>query len=313
MSVRGLGGSGIGGGGAISRSGGIARRRTVERVAVGLCVLALVLALAPLVSILYTAASSGASKLTWTFLSQPAAGSPYVGSEGGVLNGLTGTAILLFLGGLVAVPVGVVSGLYLADFGHARLGGLIRALGDTLLGVPSVIWGLFGFAFFASLSSPIGFHWSRSALAGGVVLGLIMTPIVARVTELSVRDVPASFREASLALGATRWATTRRIGLRVALPGILTGVLLALTNAIGQTVAILLTNGYTNFMPRWPLSGPAASVTDMGSLIYLYLYQAGTALQAPAEAAVVVLLGMVLTLSLLSRALNALGRRTYGG
>lgn len=296
-----------------SGRGGIARRRRVERIAIGVCVLALVLALAPLMSILYSAVSSGASKLNWTFLSQPAAGSPYVGSEGGVLNGLTGTAILLFLGGLVAVPVGVISGLYLADFGHARLGSFIRTLGDTLLGVPSVVWGLFGFALFANPISPIGLHWSRSALAGGAVLGLIMTPIVARVTELSVRNVPMAFREASLALGATRWATTRRIGLRVALPGILTGVLLALTNAIGQTVAILLANGYTNFMPRWPLSGPSGSVTDMGSLIYLYLYQAGTALAAPAEAAVVVLLGMVLTLSLLSRALYALGRRTYGG
>ncbi len=301
------------GGRPVSRRGGIARRRGVERIAVGVCVIALALALAPLVSILYSAISSGASKLNWTFLSQTAAGSPYVGSEGGVLNGLTGTAILLFLGGLVAVPVGVVSGLYLADFGHARLGGFIRTVGDTLLGVPSVVWGLFGFAFFANPISPIGLHWSRSALAGGAVLGLIMAPIVARVTELSVRAAPAAFREASLALGATRWTTTRRISLRVALPGILTGVLLALTNAIGQTVAILLTNGYSNFMPRWPLTGPSSSVTDMGSLIYLDLYQAGTALAAPAEAAVVVLLGMVLTLSLLSRALYALGRRTYGG
>ncbi len=301
------------GGSARRGRGGIARRRLVERVAVGVCVLALALALAPLAHILYTAVSIGGAKLTWTFLSQPALGSPYPGSEGGVLNGLAGTAILLFLGGLVAVPVGVVSGLYLADFGDARLGGFIRTLGDTLLGVPSVIWGLFGFVLFADPSSPIGLHWSRSALAGGAVLGLIMTPIVARVTELSVRDVPLAFREASLALGATRWATTRRIGLRVALPGILTGVLLALTNAIGQTVAILLANGYTNFLPHWPLWGANTSVTDMGSLIYIYLYQPGTALAAPAEAAVVVLLGLVLALSLLSRALNALGRRTYGG
>lgn len=293
------------------RGNGVARRRLVERVAVCVCALALLVALLPLAHILYTAVAIGGGKLSWAFFSQPAAGSPYIGSEGGVLNGLLGTLILLFLGGLVAVPFGVVAGLYLADFGDGRLGFLVRTLGDTLLGVPSIIWGLFGFLLFNNLVSPVGTHWGFSALPGGAILGLIMAPIVARVTELSLRDVPLSYREASLALGATRWATMRRIGLRVARPGILAGVLLALTNAIGQTVAILLTNGYTPAMPHWPLWGPNGNVTDLGSMIYTYLSQPSPTLKPPAEAAVVVLLALVLALSLLSRALTALGRRNY--
>lgn len=289
----------------------LGRRKLTERAAVLMCTLALVLALAPLAHVLYTAIAIGGQKLSWTFLSRPAGGVPFVGTQGGVLNGLAGTMILLFLGGLVAVPLGITTGIYLADFGDGRLGAFIRTVGDTLLGVPSVVWGLFGYLLFSNLVSPIGFHWSRSALAGGATLGLLMAPIVARVTELSIRDVPRAFHEASLALGATRWATMRRVGLRVARPGIVTGVLLALTNAIGQTVALLLTNGYSSFMPKWPPWGPVGSVTDLGSLIYLYLGQPTPLLHAPAEAAVVVLLGLVLALSVLSRLLTARGRRMY--
>jgi phosphate transport system permease protein len=289
----------------------LARRKAVERVAVGLCLLALAVALLPLVHILYTAISIGGAKLTWTFLSQPAAGSPYIGTEGGVLNALAGTVILLTLGGLLAVPIGVIAGVYLAEFGDGRLGALIRILGDTLLGVPSVVWGLFGWLFIANPVSPFGLRWHFSALSGGVTLGLIMTPIVARVTELSLRDVPLAFREASLAVGATRWATMRRISLPVARPVVATGVLLAVTNALGQTVALLFTNGYTTYMPHWPLWGRNNNVTDLASAIYLYLSQPSQALQPPAEAAVCVLLGLVLVLSLLSRALIAVGRRYY--
>jgi phosphate transport system permease protein len=294
------------------RDSRVFRRLLTERIGVGLCVLALALALLPLLDILYVAVQIGGSKLSWTFLSQPASGLPYTGSSGGVLNGLTGTAILLFLGGLLAVPFGVVSGMYLADFGGGLLGATIRSLGDTLLGVPSVIWGLFGYLVFASPVSSFGLHWNLSALAGGTVLGMIMTPIIARVTELSLRDVPPGFREASLALGATTWITTRRISLRVARPGIVTGVLLALTNAVGQTVAILFTNSYTPFMPHWPIVGQNNNVTDMGSLIYVYLSQPTPTLQAPAEAAVVVLLGFVLFMSLLSRAIVRFGVRSIG-
>lgn len=292
-------------------SRGLTRRKLVERVAVAVCTLAVGVALLPLVHVVYTAVAIGGSKLSWTFFSQPAGGLPYIGTRGGVLNGLAGTAILLFIGGLVAVPFGVTAGIYLAEFGDGWLGGVIRTLGDTLLGVPSVVWGLFGYLVFTSPVAAIGLHWNLSALSGGAVLGLVMAPIVARVTELSLRDVPLAFREASLALGATRWATMRRIGLRVARPGIATGVLLALTNAIGQTVALLFTNGYTRYMPQWPLWGQNGNVTDLGSLIYVYLNQPTPLLQPPAEAAVVVLLGLVLALSLLSRALGALGRRTY--
>ncbi len=297
---------------AVTARARIARRRLVQRVAVGVCILALLVALAPLTHILYTAVTLGWSKLSPAFFTTPAGGYPYIGTSGGVLNGLVGTAILLFMGSLIAIPVGVVAGVYLTDFGNGRVGAIIRSFSDTLLGVPSVIWGLFGFIFIASTVSSFGLHWDHSALAGGATIGLVMTPIIARVTELSLRDVPLPMREASLALGATRWATMRRISVRVAFPGILTGVLLALTNAIGQTVALLLTNGYTPDMPHQQLVGQYGNVTDLGSLIYVYVSQPSPLYQAPAEATVVVLLALVLVLSMLSRGLVALGRRSYG-
>ena len=204
--------------------GNLRRRIITERVAVAVCGAALLLALLPLAHILYTALSIGAGKLTWTFFSQAASGLPYTGSEGGVLNALTGTSVLLFLGSVLAVPLGVVGGMYLADFGNNRLGELVRTLGDTLVGVPSVIWGLFGFQLVASTVSAFGLHWNVSALAGGVILGLIMTPIIARVTELSLRDVPHGFVEASLALGATRWTRCGASACAWRCPGIPTGV-----------------------------------------------------------------------------------------
>jgi phosphate transport system permease protein len=289
------------------------RRRLVERVAVALCAAALLLALLPLLHVVYTALSIGGSKLSWSFISEPASGLPYIGSEGGILNALVGTIILLFLGSLLAVPLGVISGVYLMDFGGGSVGGLVRTVADTLLSVPSLIWGLFGFLFLSSTVTSFGLHWNFSVLAGGVILGLIMLPIIARVTELSLADVPNAYREASLALGATRWYTMRRISLRVAQPGIVSGVLLALTNALGQTVALLLVNGYSLTMPRWPpqLTGQGASVGDMASLIYVYLEQPAPVLQAPAEAAAVILLLLVLAVSLISRGVIALGRKSY--
>ena len=287
----------------------LVRRKLTERIAVVLSGLALALALLPLFHILYTALSIGSGALSWSFFSESARGLPYVGTEGGVLNGIAGTAILLFLGGLIAVPFGVLVGLYLADFGDGPVGHFIRAVDDVLIGVPSVIWGLFGYLFLANIAGSYGLHLGFSGLAGGIILGLIMLPLVAGVTELSLREVPRAFREASLALGATRWHTTRRISLRVARPGIATGVLLALTNALGQTVALLLTNGYTYFMPHLPLWGQANNVTDLGSMIYVYLSQPSPKLQPPAEAAIVVLMAFVLLMSILARTLSGLGRR----
>jgi ABC-type phosphate transport system permease subunit len=166
----------------------------------------------------------------------------------------------------------------------------------------------------ANTASPFGLHWNLCALAGGVVLGLVMTPIIARVTELSLGEVPHAFREASLALGATRWQTMWRVRLKVARPGVVTGMLLAITNALGQTVALLLTNGYSLTMPHWPpqLVGQGNSLGDVSSSIYVYLEQPTPLLQAPAEAAAIILLLLVFALSALSRLLLVFGGRTYG-
>ena len=289
----------------------LARRRMVERVAVGLCWLALLVAFLPLAHILYTAISIGGAKLTWTFISQPAGGLPYIGSEGGILNGLVGTMLLLFLGSVLAIPFGVAGGMYLIEFGTGQLGRgdphHRRYSAERSLGHLGPLW-LFAACQYGEL---VRLAVEPLRPGGRPILGLIMTPIIARVTELSLGDVPIVLREASLALGATRWHTMRRIGLRVARPGIVTGVLLALTNALGQTVALLLTNGYSLTMPHWPpsLIGQGTGLGDMGSLIYVYLEQPTPTLQAPAEAAAVVLLLLVLAISVLSRSLVALGGR----
>ncbi len=174
-------------------------------------------------------------------LDSPRAG----GREGGIFPTIVGTLALTVVGLAVAAPLGVGGAIFLAEYvGKGPIGKLIRLGTEWLAAIPSILFGLFGFILFVVF---LGFGWS--ILSGGLTLACMILPTIVRTTEESIRAVPQSYREASLALGTTKWQTVRRVVLKCAAPGILTGIILGVGRAAGETAAIMLTAGTVLRLP----------------------------------------------------------------
>ncbi|HUN66374.1 MAG TPA: phosphate ABC transporter permease PstA [Bacteroidota bacterium] len=199
----------------------------------GLCFLSAAAAIVPLIMISYYTLSKGIGTLNLDFFIRMP--KPVGESGGGMANAIAGSGILLGIGGLIGLPVGIMAGIYLAEYGDNPFGSAVRFLTDVLSGVPSIVIGVVAYIL---VVLPMK-HFS--ALAGGVALGLLMIPVVTRTTEEMLRLVPVSYREAALALGVQRWKATLRIVLPSALTGITTGILLALARAAGETAPLLFT------------------------------------------------------------------------
>jgi phosphate transport system permease protein len=192
-----------------------------------------VLVVTPLVLVFYHLIREGFTSINWAFFTQLQKPVGEVG--GGMANAIAGTFILLAQAALIGVPVGVLGGVFLSEYGGTKLNWCIRFAADILNGVPSITWGI---VVWALMVVPMhGF----SALAGGVVLGLMMIPLVMRTTEEVLQLVPGGYREAALALGISKWKTIVQIVIRTALKGIITGVLLALARVAGETAPLLFT------------------------------------------------------------------------
>ncbi|MGD1087662.1 MAG: phosphate ABC transporter permease PstA [Verrucomicrobiota bacterium] len=192
-----------------------------------------ILVVTPLLLVFYHLIKEGFTSINWAFFTQlPKA----VGESGGGMgNAIAGTFILLGQAAVLGVPIGVLGGVFLSEYGSLKLNWWIRFGADILNGVPSITWGI---VVYALLVVPMhGF----SALAGGVVLGLMMIPLVTRTTEEVLQLVPNGYREAALALGIAKWKTIVQIVVRTALKGIVTGVLLALARVAGETAPLLFT------------------------------------------------------------------------
>jgi phosphate transport system permease protein len=262
------------------------------------CAAAVALALLPLLSLLWLVVSRGAPGLSLAFfLERPV---PVGEPGGGVGNSILGTLTMVGLASLVAVPVGVGAGVFLAERGDGRLGGAIRFVTEVLSGVPSIVVGIVAYGLLV-----VPMH-RFSALAGAASLALLMVPPLARASEEFVRLVPGTLAEASLALGVPRWRTSLRVVLRTALPGILTAVLLAVARAAGETAPLLFTalnNQYWNVRP----DQPTASLTVQ---IFNYAISPYDEWHAKAWSAALVLLLLVGSLNLLAR---ALARPRLGG
>ena len=212
-------------------------RRTFRRLAsngmVGLMVVAVVLAILPLFFILLDLLVKGASSLSLDFFTKMPAP---VGEEGGgVAHAITGTLIMVGTAGLIGLPVGIGAGIYCAEYPASRLTWVTRFVADVLNGTPSIVIGVFAWAWIVAEQK----HFS--ALAGSVALAMLMIPMVMRTTEEMIKLVPNSLREAALALGYPRWRTSLAIVARTALPGILTGSLLAIARISGETAPLLFT------------------------------------------------------------------------
>jgi phosphate transport system permease protein len=192
-----------------------------------------ILVILPLLLVFFHLVVQGATSVNWEFFTQLPKPSGEAG--GGMANAIAGTFILISLAALVGVPVGVLGGIFLSEYSHRRLNWCVRFTADVINGVPSIIWGM---VVYALIVLPMkGF----SALAGGVVLGLIMIPLIMRTTEEVLQLVPGGYREAALALGIAQWRMIVQIVVRTALKGIVTGVLLALARVAGETAPLLFT------------------------------------------------------------------------
>jgi phosphate transport system permease protein len=216
----------------VARGPSLARRAADLATTAG-CTAAAALVILPLVLILGHLIAKGLPALDWGFFVHMP--KPVGEPGGGMANAIVGTLILVGIASLLAVPVGVGAGLYLAEFGDGRFGTLVRYTADVLSGVPSIVVGV---AAYGLVVVPMG---RFSALAGGVALALLMLPTIVRSTEEVVRLVPRSYREAGLALGAPRWRVIQNIVLPAASPGVITASLLAFARAAGETAPLLFT------------------------------------------------------------------------
>ena len=233
------------------RGGGAAGRRAVNALMAALTAACAFAGVAVLLLILGYVAWRGASSLSLQFLVDTP---KPVGEGGGIGNAILGTLVLLALASVVGLPVGVAAGVYLSEFGRGRFAGVVRFVSDTLTGVPSIVTGVFVYTLIVLPTRQF------SALAGGVALGLIMIPIVARTTEEMLRLVPASLREGALALGAPQWRVTTGVVLPAAAPGIATGAMLAVARVSGETAPLLFTAFGSRFFNVY-LDQPIASLT----------------------------------------------------
>jgi phosphate transport system permease protein len=214
------------------------------------CFCALLVVL-PLALIFYHVVKSGVGAVNWAFFTQLP--KPVGESGGGMANALVGTFELLGLAAMIGVPVGVLGGVFLSEFGFLRLNWWLRFGADVLNGVPSIIWGMVAYALVVVPMK--GF----SAWAGGIVLGMMMIPLIMRTTEEVLLLVPTGYREAALALGIAQWRTITNIVVRTALKGIVTGILLALARVAGETAPLLFT-AFGNRFWNHHLSDPIAAL-----------------------------------------------------
>ena len=267
------------------------RRKVTDVVVRSACVLAALIALVPLVSVLYYVTSRGISGINLEFFTELP--KPVGESGGGMANALVGTLKLVFLSCLFGIPPGVLAGVYLAEFGDSRFGKWVRFSADVMSGVPSITVGIFVYSLVVLQTK----HFS--ALAGGVALGVLMLPTVTRTTEELLKLVPESLREAALGLGLPKWRTTLRVMLRTAAPGIATGVMLAVARVAGESAPLLFT-AFSN--PFWSsgLNEPTASLPVN---IYNYAVSPYEEWHRQAWAAALLLLLLVLLLNVSARLL----------
>ncbi len=253
---------------------------------------AAVMVIGALVVILGYIAVTGVRELTIGFLiNEPKP----VGEPGsGIANAIVGTLILIGIASVIGLPVGILGGLYLAEFSSNRFGQVLRFLIDTLTGVPSIVVGVFAWTV---IVRPMG-HFS--ALAGGMSLSILMMPIVARTTEEMIRLVPHSMREGALALGAPVWRVSLGVVLRAAAGGVATGAMLAIARIAGETAPLLFTALSYNYMST-------NIYQPMASLTYQIYYYAGSPYEqwhSMAWAATLVLVGMILAINIVVRVLT---------
>ncbi|MEM4576683.1 MAG: phosphate ABC transporter permease PstA [Candidatus Nezhaarchaeales archaeon] len=268
-------------------------RKVKDKIVHLMVYLALAVALVPLFSIIFEVAKRGLGAISLDFFFKP---TPAVGEAvGGIANAIQGTFITIGLASLIGVPIGVISGILLSEYGESRLSSIIRFFNEVLNGVPSIVIGIFCYAI---IVLAIGF----SVTAASFALAIIMIPIVTRTTEEALKIIPATIREAALALGIPRWKTTMYVVLRGAKKAIITGVLLAIARISGESAPILVTMGFW----KWWFMGLDKSVANLTLNIFLFA-------KSPFENWIVLAWGSALILIFIVLGINVIVRALMKG
>lgn len=226
-------------------------RKFKSTLMLGFSIIASIIAVLPLLYIFFYTTASGASALNFDFfVNLP---KPFGESGGGIGNAILGTFIMLLIGSAFGIPIGIMTGIYVSEYSGSIMSNIIKFLTDVLSGIPSIIIGIFAYGLIVIPTKKF------SAFAGGFALGLLMIPTITRTTEEMLKLVPNTLREASLALGITKWRTSLSIVLKTASSGVITGILLALARAAGETAPLLFTSFGNNFWST-SLSEPISSI-----------------------------------------------------
>jgi phosphate transport system permease protein len=222
------------------------RRKATNRLMTGLVTTAFIVALLPLVTVVWTVFDNGWPALSAEFFTSSMRN--VVGEGGGIYHAIWGTIIITGLATVISVPIGIMTGIYLVEYGRGALARQITFLVDVMTGIPSIVAGLFAYALFELFFGP----GIRMGIGGAVALSLLMTPIIVRSTEEMLKLVPDELREASLALGVPKWRTIVKVVLPTAIAGIITGITIGIARVIGETAPLLIIAGSTdsvNFNP----------------------------------------------------------------
>jgi phosphate transport system permease protein len=265
------------------------RRRATNLIMLTGTVLCALLAMVPLIAVLYYVIIQGLPALNWDFITKMPA--PVGETGGGMANAIIGSILLVAGGCCVGLPIGILGGLYLAEYGQNKYGWWVRFFADVLNGVPSIVMGVFVYTIIVLPMRRF------SAYAGAVALGVMMVPLVMRTTEEMVRMVPNSQREGSLSLGATHASTVFKVVLPISMAGVTTGVLLAIARVAGETAPLLFTAFGNNFWSL-KLDQPIASLPVQ---IYNYAISPYDDWHAQAWAGALVLVAMSLIINILAR------------
>ncbi len=269
------------------------QRRRLKSIALwGVSMASLLLVVLIVFDILFSVVSRGVPGLNWSVFTTQTSG-----IAGGLQNAILGTLMLIVISMVISAPLGILGGIYIALFADSRLAALVRFLSEVLAGVPSIVIGYFGYMVLV-LQFKMGF----SALAGSLSLAIITLPYIVRTTDASFRQIPSQYFEGAIALGLTPLMALRTVLMRLALPGVLTGLLLALSIALGETAPLIFTAGWSNFNPNLQLvKNPVAYLTYV---VWTYLNEPYKAAHQLAYTAALLLVIIVLILHVLVRMLQ---------
>ena len=282
------------------RSNGLRRRRIVEKVFGALAFLAALLACGILAVVLGTLIYKGASQLNLDFFTKAR---PLFGQKGGVADALVGTALIVGMAMLMAIPFAVLVAIYMSEYAGPRVSRGLRIVLDVLNGVPAIVVGVFVFGLLVVGNG-------QSAIYGAFALAILMLPMVARATQEILGVVPQSLRHASLALGVTKWRTTWNIILPAAIGGILTGVVISVARVAGETAPLLFTSSIAANQVSFDVHG---ALPTLPLTIYVNSESPDPGEQASAWAAALVLIAFVLVMNILAKVFAARKRRQLEG